>query len=898
MLNRIGNDKRLRSINYMKTIKKHCLINTSRRSLSLLVAGVLLSTAATDVSAQRNYQKYWEEFFSEREEPQIIEDNREPFKLEEEEYLYAPPFRNTIGVTIFEGESDTSNDPIAERALQSYTEGVYYLESGSPAKALKAFDDALKKDPENLFLKLQLADLCVMLNDLSRGESLLEEILKVDKQSYEAMLKMARIQLLRHRYGDARRWLEDVIEVKPNNIEALQTLTHLAYQVDRDLDKTIEYSQKILTIDDKNLTALLWNAEAQAEKGDIREASIVYQRLLKYRPTLIDRMQETARRLAAGGRIDDALVLYETGIKISPNSGELRSSWESILEERSGQEAVREAYERLIEEADGDLKIYEIYAEYLKRQGDWESLKTVREEMLDIDSSNLAALLDLARYYVNLNQVENAEPYFRLAIAANPTDAETNREVGKIYFDMGEADKAYPLLRRAVSLNEDDVQSVEALATIEESRGNDEVAEKLLKDALTANPANSFLLKRLGYFYTNKGDMESAADMFQQAIAADGKDFGSWLRLAKIYLESNDGELLDSLEDQAMKQFRENPNFAARYANLNQEYGEYERARRILEVAIDVVPDYLDARVLLAHSYIMLNEPELAVKSLDNIDKHIRGREKIEKRKSLALAQVFSQLGEYSKAEDAYRDIVSDYPEDISIWEPYLMSIASQNKEDQLKQEMNSLVRRFNTEEPVQTQLIRSTIYVQQGDADRAVSILKQLIRENADDPEVMFQLAMAASETNDLDTAEKYYKELMGLAPAEENGWYETAANNLGYLYAQNNIKLDEAEELIKSALSLNPNAAYILDSMGTVYTQMGQYEKAREYLEAAAKRSVRDPEVYLNLGQLYEKKGEKETARQYYDKALELNPDMKKAQEKRDALAIEDFDEAVPVN
>ena len=83
--------------------------------------------------------------------------------------------------------------------------------------------------------------------------------------------------------------------------------------------------------------------------------------------------------------------------------------------------------------------------------------------------------------------------------------------------------------------------------------------------------------------------------------------------------------------------------------------------------------------------------------------------------------------------------------------------------------------------------------------------------------------------------------------------------------------------------AMKLKPDSGYITDSLGWVYFQKGEYEKALEYLEKASSLQPEDPTITEHLGDVYLKNGLQEKALEAYRKALELeHAEPEKIQEK----------------
>lgn len=861
--------------------------NNRRLATSL---AILLLAGAT-LPAQRPFQKFWAEKFKETPEPAMIEDGLEPIDLTEERYLLDDERGLIWNSTVFPGREIPDTDPVSALALASYVQGAYTLETSSPSQALARFTQALEKDPENLYFKLRVADMALRVNDVSTAERLYTEILEADPENIRAMIRMGELMNLRQRYADAATWFQKAADLRPRNIEALQNLATLAYQVERDLEKTQRIARQILSIDDRNFYALLFNAEASARLGQVEDAALFYQRLIRQRPSMLRPMEETARQLEAAGRLEDAVYLFERALVMAPENPQLRASWEAAVNRLSGLPGLRASYERLLAESNKDLRLYELYADYLSRIRDWDRLMELRKEMLSIKPGDVKSLLDIARFYGIRGEFENAEPFFNMALAAGSNDPDTLRAVAGAYMAEGKLDKAKPLFEKSLVLNAGDIESLRGLSIIATAQGDFATAEQHLRKAIDASPANAQLIKSLGILYRQQGQNAKAADQFQAVIAADRTDIEAWAALAGIYFEEENTAALDTLEAQAAEMLRDTPRFDFAYGVLAQRFGSHERSRRALERVVRATPFDLTARKVLARVYAVLDQPEAAVRTLTAFDSTVAGSPRAAEllaERDEALAWLHIELRQFPEAEALLLSLIEKRPNELSLREPYLTALIKQEKIEDARTEMNAVIRQFSIEHPIDTQLLRAQVFLQQKDAPRALGILRQLHQEHPDHQEIMFRLANVASETRDIVLAEKIYRQLIDMGQPGENPYFELSSNNLGYLLAQETDRLAEAEALISQALKVNPTAAYILDSIGYVYFRKGEYEKARTFLERAARMESKDAEILTNLGQLYEKIGEKELARASYEKALTLDPKLPLPRERIEALAV----------
>nr|WP_319382608.1 tetratricopeptide repeat protein [uncultured Roseibium sp.] len=100
---------------------------------------------------------------------------------------------------------------------------------------------------------------------------------------------------------------------------------------------------------------------------------------------------------------------------------------------------------------------------------------------------------------------------------------------------------------------------------------------------------------------------------------------------------------------------------------------------------------------------------------------------------------------------------------------------------------------------------------------------------------------------------------------------------NYLGYSLVDQGLKLDEALEMIKTAVELRPTDGYIVDSLGWVYFRLGRYEEAVKELERAIELRPADPVINDHLGDAYWMVGRRNEARFQWNHARDLGPTEK---------------------
>jgi Flp pilus assembly protein TadD len=111
-------------------------------------------------------------------------------------------------------------------------------------------------------------------------------------------------------------------------------------------------------------------------------------------------------------------------------------------------------------------------------------------------------------------------------------------------------------------------------------------------------------------------------------------------------------------------------------------------------------------------------------------------------------------------------------------------------------------------------------------------------------------------------------------------------AANNLAWLYAEGNEKLDEALELARNAKSQRPDSPDIADTLGWVLYKKGLFDLAIGALRDVAQAHPERGDIQYHLGLAYLKNGDTVQARDALQKALSGQLPPSQAAEVRTAL------------
>ncbi len=87
---------------------------------------------------------------------------------------------------------------------------------------------------------------------------------------------------------------------------------------------------------------------------------------------------------------------------------------------------------------------------------------------------------------------------------------------------------------------------------------------------------------------------------------------------------------------------------------------------------------------------------------------------------------------------------------------------------------------------------------------------------------------------------------------------------------------RLDKAVELFQKALDCSPDQPRVLNALGAVLTEKGDFDMAEKYLEKARNVAGESASVLYNLGRLRQVQGRPDEAVRLYEKVVKLEPSM----------------------
>jgi Flp pilus assembly protein TadD len=165
--------------------------------------------------------------------------------------------------------------------------------------------------------------------------------------------------------------------------------------------------------------------------------------------------------------------------------------------------------------------------------------------------------------------------------------------------------------------------------------------------------------------------------------------------------------------------------------------------------------------------------------------------------------------------------------------------------------------------------------------ADKAIGELNAALQKNPNSVTALMALAGIYQSQKKNNLARENYQKVLKINPK-----FPPAANNLAYIYAEENTNIDEALALAQMAKEAVPDNPFMSDTLGWVYYRKNVYTRAIVYLKEAADKLPDQATVRYHLGMAYYKNGQVEQAKKELNRALQLDPNLPAAAEVKEIL------------
>jgi len=300
------------------------------------------------------------------------------------------------------------------------------------------------------------------------------------------------------------------------------------------------------------------------------------------------------------------------------------------------------------------------------------------------------------------------------------------------------------------------------------------------------------------------------------------------------------------------------------YARVLVTQKRFNEARAEFQKLITSVPDSTDMRFAVALLSLQLKDYDAAQSTLTGLlDSQYRDKDGVR----MHLGQIAEERKNLPEALRWYGE-VGEGEQYVQAQIRYAQVLARQGKLDAARDRLQQAAAR-NSEQRVLLILAEAQLLREANQPKAAFDLVGQTLERMPNNPELLYDYAMLAEKIERVDILEESLRKLIEIRPENAHAY-----NALGYSFADRNLRLPEARELIEKALKLAPDDFFIIDSMGWVLYRMGNPKDALAYLRRAFAGRP-DPEIAAHLGEVLWVLGERVEAERVWNEANQASPD-----------------------
>jgi tetratricopeptide (TPR) repeat protein len=610
-------------------------------------------------------------------------------------------------------------------------------------------------------------------------------------------------------------------------------------------------------------------AEALGNKADYLNKAIDNYRLaMQEDPSASFLVEDIAELYRASGRIREAVLEAEQAIKTNPNDLNARRVLARIYTQQIGDSQANRIDEGMVKKA---IEQYKFIA--------------------DKDPKDIDSLVMLGRLY-KVSQDSNAsEAAFKKALDADPDNEDALTGLAMVYSDLGDSKRATALLEK-LSAKNPSPRALMALAASYEQVHEYGLAAGAYRRALALDPSRVEIKQALAQDLAISEQFDEALKLYQELATENPRDSQASLRMSQIYRQQRKFDLARQALNKASELNPDDLEIKYNESLLQEDEGKLSEAIVTLKQIIDTTAKKSYSKAERDYRAGMLERLGTLYRNLEQFDQAADAFRQIESLDpdvaSRAEAQIIDtyRMGkDFTKAQQLSDAAAKKYPNDRTLLAVRASLLADLGKGDEAAAELKKTLGGKNDRE---TYLTLAQVYDKSHnyvEMAKALDAAEKLSESKDDKVTIYFMRGAMFERQKKFDLAEKQFREVLVL-----DSQNASALNYLGYMFADQGVRLPEAQELIEKAVAVEPNNGAFLDSLGWVYYRQNKLKEAEEQLNRSLQMISKDPTIHDHLGDVYFKQGKlKEAIAQWQASLAEWNSSAPSDREPEDVAKVQ---------
>jgi len=478
------------------------------------------------------------------------------------------------------------------------------------------------------------------------------------------------------------------------------------------------------------------------------------------------------------------------------------------------------------------------------------------QKITELDPKDIDSWILLGRLQNLAQNTPDSQKAFKAALVIDPDNDEAMTGLAHVYMNVGDNQAAAELLKKVAERNPN-ARSLASLADFYEQMKDYKQAADTRKKAIEISPENAGDMKHdLAEDLLFSEQYDAALKLYQELVDSDPHDAKPQLRIAQIYRQQHNFPKAEQAEAKAKEMAPDDIEVAFDGVSLLEAEGKLPEAIKALDDLLSSTerntysPPEKSNRARLLDNLGGLYRTNEQYAEAVNAFSHEGdlGDEEYGPRAAAQIVETWRTAKEYQKAQQAADAGLKKYPNDPIMQSVHASLMADMGHYDQALAETKKML---GGKDDLGVWKSLAQIYEKQKnftEMSKAIDQADKLGVSQEDRVDVVFLRGAMLERQKQYDAAEAQFRKVLELDPTNSS-----AMNYLGYMFADNNTRLEEAEKLINKALEEEPNNGAYMDSLGWVYFRMKKFPQAEEQLRRALQKLSRDATVHDHLGDVY---------------------------------------------
>ncbi len=576
-------------------------------------------------------------------------------------------------------------------------------------------------------------------------------------------------------------------------------------------------------------------------------------------------VQQVAELYRMSGRIREAVEEAQGALKTNPNDLDARRVLARIYTQQIGDAQTNHVDENMARKA---VEQYKLITE---------------KEPSDTDS-----LVMMGRLQKLLNDSVGAEASFRKAMAVDPDNEDAIAGLAGVYSDRNNPKAAAELLEKLASKNPSPRSLVSLAELYDQMRQYGPAADAYAK-ALELDPSRSEIKAAMAQDQALAGRYDDALKSFQQVADANPQDAEPYLGMSQIYREQKKFDLAQQMISKARELDPDNVDVRYSQVVLLQQQGKLTEASAAMKDLLDATSKKAYNPAERAARSEMLDKFGALLRSNQQYDQAVAAFREEQTLNPDAGARALVQIVEtdrsakdYSKAQSESEAAYGKYPKDRMVAQVRAEVLSDEGKTDQAVSILRPLL---DGKDDLHVHLAIAETYEQGknfAEMRKELEAADKLSPEKDDAEQISFMRGSMYEREKRYDLAEKEFRRVIEGDPTNAS-----ALNYLGYMLADQGVRLQEAQDLINRAVNLEPTNYAFLDSLGWVYYHQNKLSDAEQQLTQSVRMMGTDPTIHDHLGDVYFKQGKLKEAIDQWQASLKAWNTSSPAEQEPDEVA-----------